>query len=102
MEFEVACRYKLPITVVILNNNGIGVGLEDTDTDPVMPWVYTAKARYEKIAEAFGARGFYVESLAELRPALEAAMASPHPTIVNVIIDPQAKRKPQKFEWLTR
>lgn len=102
MEFEVACRYKLPITVVILNNNGIGVGLEDTDTEPVMPWVYTAKARYEKVAEAFGGKGWFVERLSDLRPALDQAMVHDGPTIVNVMIDPQAKRKPQKFEWLTR
>ncbi|REJ76484.1 MAG: oxalyl-CoA decarboxylase [Acidobacteria bacterium] len=102
MEIEVACRYKLPITVVILNNNGITSGLEDTDTEPVLPWVYTARARYELLAEAFGGLGLYVERLADLRPALERALASDRPAIVNVIIDPKARRKPQKHDWLTR
>ena len=33
MEIETACRYKLPITIVVLNNSGIGGGIEDCPTD---------------------------------------------------------------------
>ena len=32
MEVEVACRYRLPITFIIVNNNGIGGG--PTELDP--------------------------------------------------------------------
>jgi thiamine pyrophosphate-dependent acetolactate synthase large subunit-like protein len=59
-------------------------------------------ARYEKVIEAFGGEGYYVERTDELRPALDAAMASGKPSVVNVMISPQARRKPQQFEWLTR
>ena len=68
----------------------------------IPPWVYTPGARYDQIVEAFGGRGFLVEKVAELGPALEEALAEKRPAVVNVLIDPQAKRKPQKFEWLTR
>ena len=104
MEVEVACRYRLPITWVVVNNNGIASGLSEIDFPPekIPPWVYTPNARYETIIEAFGGRGWYVDSVADLRPALEEAMTSDVPAVVNVMIDPKAKRKPQKFEWLTR
>ncbi len=102
MEVETACRYRLPITFIILNNNGIGGGVDEFDPDNVPVSVYTPRARYEKLAEAFGGRGFFVTTPAELGPALKEALADPRPTIVNVMLNPRADRKPQKFGWLTR
>ena len=102
MEVETACRYQLPITFVIVNNNGIGGGVDDFDRSAVPPMVYTPKARYEKMIEGFGGKGYYAETSQEFAAAMKDALAQPVPTIVNVMIDPQAKRKPQKFEWLTR
>ncbi|MFI5317544.1 MAG: oxalyl-CoA decarboxylase, partial [Myxococcota bacterium] len=102
MEFETACRYRLPITFIILNNNGIGGGVDEFDPANVPVSVYTPRARYDKIAEAFGGRGFFVTKPEELGPALAEALASPAPTIVNVMLNPRADRKPQKYGWLTR
>ena len=101
MEVETACRYRLPITFVILNNNGIGSG-ESVLSDPVPPHVYTPGARYDRVIEAFGGRGFHVTTPAELTQALHEAGEAVMPTLINVMIDPQATRKPQKFAWLTR
>jgi len=64
--------------------------------------MYLPSARYEKIAEAFGAGSFYVEDTADLRPALDAAGSANGPAIVHVRLDPAAGRKPQKHGWLTR
>ncbi len=103
MEMETICRYQLPIVVVILNNNGIGGGLTELPTDgPPPPNMYLPTARYEKIAEAFGAGGFFVEDPAQLRPALDAAAALNGPAIVHVRLDTTAGRKPQAHGWLTR
>ncbi len=102
MEVETACRYALPITFIVINNNGIGGGLDEIDPARVPVSVYTPRARYDKIVEAFGGRGFFVTKPAELGPALKEALAEPRPTLVNVMIDPRADRKPQKFQWLTR
>ncbi len=102
MEVETACRYGMNITFVIVNNNGIGGGLPDYDRAKVPPMVYTPEARYEKMIEGFGGKGYFATTPDELSSALKDALAHESPTIVNVAIDPRAKRKPQKFEWLTR
>ena len=102
MEVETACRYGMNITFVIVNNNGIGAGLPDFDRSNVPPMVYTPQARYEKMIEGFGGRGWFATTPDELASALKEALAQTTPTIVNVAIDPRAQRKPQKFEWLTR
>ncbi len=102
MELETACRYKLPIKIVVLNNGGIGVGSETLPTDkPIPPGALTPGARYEGIMEALGGRGFYVEDPAELRGVLDEAMAFDGPALVNVRIHHRAGRKPQQFGWLT-
>ena len=102
MEIETACRYGLPIKVVVLNNGGIGGGMEELPTDkPIPPGVLTPRARYDGMMEALGGRGFYVEDPAELRGVLDEAMAFDGPALVNVRINPKAGRKPQQFGWLT-
>jgi 2-hydroxyacyl-CoA lyase 1 len=102
MEVETACRYGLPIKIVVLNNGGIGGGTDELPTDkPIPPGVLTPGAHYEKIMEAMGGRGFFVEDPADLRGALDEAMAFDGPALVNVRIDHRAGRKPQQFGWLT-
>ena len=61
MEVEVACRYNLPITFVVLNNGGIYRGDFENlgkDGDP-SPLTLTYDAHYEKMIEAFGGKGYY-------------------------------------------
>jgi 2-hydroxyacyl-CoA lyase 1 len=102
MEVETLCRYKLPVTIVILNNNGIGGGVAELPTDrQPPPGALLPSARYEKVIEAFGGRGYYVEGPDELRPALEAANTGDGPAIVHIRLDPRARRKPQQFDWHT-
>ena len=103
MEVEVACRYNLPITFIIVNNNGIGGGINAYDPDRPLPaFTYTIDAHYERVIEAFGGTGYFVSSVKELGPTLKEALEDPKPCIVNIMIDPRARRKPQKFRWLTR
>ena len=102
MEVEVACRYGLPITFIVINNNGIGGGFSEYDSDAIPPSAYTIGARYERVIEAFGGQGWCVSEPSDLGPVLEKALGDPSPNLVNILIDPSAQRKPQKFEWLTR
>ena len=103
MEVEVACRYQMPITFIILNNNGISGGPSTLDRSrQLFPTSYVPQSRYEKVIEAFGGKGFFVETPDQLKPALEAAFATDGPSVVNIMINPSAQRKPQQFGWLTR
>ena len=90
MEVETICRYELPVCVVILNNNGVYRGDETNwagkaDGDP-SPLVFVKNARYEKLMEAFGGVGAYVTTPAELRKAMEEAIRSRRPTLINAMI----------------
>ena len=66
------------------------------------PSGYTIDAGYEKMIEGFGGRGYLVRTPAELSAALKQALDDDMPSIVNVLIDPHARGKPQKFAWLTK
>lgn len=90
MEIETICRYRLPVTVVILNNGGVYRGDEATTGDDPAPTVLNARARHELIAEAFGGKGYHVTTPSELRPALTEAIASNGPSIIDCELDPTA------------
>lgn len=50
----------------------------------------------------FGKKGYYVNTVEELQSAVkEALKVNDGPTIINVVISPNADRKPQAFSWLT-
>src|SRR6266536_214553 len=92
MEVETICRYNLPVCVVILNNNGVYRGDEvntNGGRDP-SPLVFVKGARYEKLMEAFGGVGVLATTPAELRNAMEEAIRSRKPTLINAVIDEKA------------
>ena len=49
--------------------------------------------RYDKVVEACGGKGFWVERTADLKPALEEAFACPEPALINVKIGQSDFRK---------
>jgi oxalyl-CoA decarboxylase len=91
MEIETICRYKLPVCVVIFNNDGIyrGTDVNPAGTDPATT-VFVKGARYDKIIEAFGGVGVNATTPDELRRAVTEAMDSGKPTLINAVIDPAA------------
>ena len=103
MEVEVAVRHKLPITWIVFNNNGIGGGPATLPEDaPLPPGAFVPNARYDKVIEAFGGKGYHVETPEQFRAALQESFASGATTLINVAISPQSRRRPQQFTWLTR
>ena len=103
LEVEVAVRHKLPITWIVFNNNGIGGGPSTLPEDaPLPPGAFVPNARYDKVIEAFGGKGYHVETPEALRAALQESFASGATTLINVAINPQSKRRPQQFAWLSR
>jgi oxalyl-CoA decarboxylase len=91
MEVETICRYNLPVCIVIMNNNGVykGTDQDPTGRDPA-PTVFVKGARYDKLIEAFGGVGVNATTTAELRKAMEEAVRSKKPTLINAVIDETA------------
>ena len=92
MEVETICRYNLPICIVVFNNGGIyrGSDLNPTGGSDVAPTVFVKDARYDKMMEAFGGVGVNVTSPADLTQAVNEAMDSGKPTLINAVIDENA------------
>ena len=92
MEVETICRYNLPICVVVFNNNGVyrGTDVNPSGSADVAPTVFVKNARYDKMMEAFGGVGVHATTPAELSKAINEAIASGKPTLVNAVIDETA------------
>jgi oxalyl-CoA decarboxylase len=92
MEIETICRYHLPICVVVFNNGGIyrGTGVNPAGGSDVATTVFVKDARYDKMMEAFGGVGVHVTSPDELTHAVNAAIDSGKPTLINAVIDEKA------------
>jgi oxalyl-CoA decarboxylase len=89
MEVETICRYNLPVCVVILNNNGIYKGTDQntSGTADMAPTQFVKNARYEMMMQAFGGAGVVAHTPEELKKALDEAVASGKPTLINAVID---------------
>ena len=92
MEVETICRYKLPVCIVVMNNNGVykGTDVNPTGGPDLAPTVFVKGARYDKLMEAFGGVGAHATTPAELRKAMEEAIRSRKPTLINAVIDETA------------
>ena len=92
MEVETICRYNLPVCVVVFNNNGVykGTDVNVSGSADVAPTVFVKGARYDKLMEAFGGVGVHATTPAELRTAVEDAVRSRKPTLINAVIDETA------------
>ncbi len=92
MEIETICRYKLPVCVVVFNNDGIyrGDGVNAGGGSDPATTAFVKGARYDKMAEAFGGVGVNATTPDELRRAVNEALDSRKPTLINAVIDPAA------------
>jgi oxalyl-CoA decarboxylase len=91
MEVETICRYNLPVCIVIFNNDGIyrGTDVNSAGSDPATT-VFVKGSRYDKMIDAFGGVGVNATSPDELKRAVNAAMDSGKPTLINAVLDPGA------------
>jgi oxalyl-CoA decarboxylase len=89
MEVETICRYNLPVCIVILNNNGIYKGTDQntSGTKDMAPTQFVKGARYDMMMQAFGGVGVVANNPEELKKALDEAVASGKPTLINATID---------------
>ena len=89
MELDTAVRHNLPVVVVVGNDSVWGIDYHQqqqifgkTIATELLP------TRYDKLAEALGAHGEYVETAEQLPGALERALNSGRPSLVNVRTQP--------------
>ena len=95
MEVETICRYNLPVCIVVFNNNGIyrGTDTNEAGGNDVATTVFVENARYDMMMQAFGGVGVYVSNPDELSRAVNEAMDSGKPTLINAAIDPAAGKE---------
>ena len=92
MEVETICRYNLPVCIVVFNNDGIyrGDGVNPGGGADPATTAFVKGARYDKMIEGFGGVGVNATTPDELKRAVDAAMDSGKPTLINAVIDPAA------------
>ncbi|MDQ3742781.1 MAG: thiamine pyrophosphate-binding protein [Acidobacteriota bacterium] len=97
-EFATAVKYQLPIVVVIIKNNVLGqikweqiVFLGNPEYGCELQGI-----NFAQFAEACGGLGLHVERPEEIRPALEQAIRSGRPALVEVVVDPNEPPMPPK------
>ena len=89
MELETICRYRLPVTVVVMNNGGIYKGdAPSPDQDQLAPTRLGTNTHYDQITTAMGGTGVHVRTSADLGHALDAAIRSGLPSLIDAEIDP--------------
>jgi acetolactate synthase-1/2/3 large subunit len=91
-EMEMLARHRLPVTLIILNNQILGYQKhgETVSFDAYTEAVDFAPVDHAAIARAAGIDGVRVERPQDFRGALEAAFASGRPTLLDVIVDENA------------
>jgi acetolactate synthase-1/2/3 large subunit len=96
-ELAVAVRENLDITVAVLNNEYVGMVRQWQDAfydGRHSASEYSWCPEFDKLAEAFGAKGFAVSEYDEVAETVAAALAHDGPSVVDFRIDPQANVYP--------
>lgn len=94
MELETLSKYRLPVVLIVYNNNAWGTWTGQRNNPVGLPiHLFQENVRYDKVGEALGAHGEYVTRPHDFRPALErawqVAASSSRPAVINV----QAKKE---------
>ena len=91
-ELTVAARENLDLTIVVLNNEAVGMVRQWQDgfyegrhMASEYPWI----PQLDKVAEAFGAKGFRIETYEEVEETIQAAREYDGPAVIDAIIDPK-------------
>lgn len=93
-EFATAVKYNIPIKVIVMNNNALGMVRQWQSLFYEARYSQTTLDRatdFVKLAEAFGGVGFRVENREELHGVLKETLAVNKPVIIDYRIDSDKK-----------
>ena len=89
-EFDTAVRHKLPIVVVINNDQAWGMVKHEQELRGAkLVASELGPVRYDRAAEGFGVYGEMIDDPLQVAAALERAFASGRPACLNVMVDPR-------------
>ena len=96
MELETAARLSLPVIDVVANDRSFSMikGAQEVAFEKRYCGVDFTDVRLDRIAEAMGCLGIRVEEPSGIRPALEQAVSSGRPAVIDVLIDCEANLVP--------
>jgi acetolactate synthase-1/2/3 large subunit len=99
-EFETACRYGIPLLVVVMNDEGLGAEYHKSAAnglDAELAVIPTPELG--RVAVALGGGGATVRTAGELRAALAGYLRSPGPTVIDVRITREVLSVPYRRLW---
>ncbi len=99
-ELETAARLKLPIVIIVANDKAYGMikaGQKALYEERYIG-VDFIDSRYDKIAEAMGCYGERIDDPNEIKHALQRAVDSKKPAVIDVLIDGSINLEPPDFE----
>jgi pyruvate dehydrogenase (quinone) len=99
-EFATAVHYNLPIKVIIIKNNTLGMIRWEQMAFLGNPEyvVEFSPIDFTKYAEACGGRGYSIREPAEVRSTISQAFSEKKPTIIEAYVDPFEPPMPPKVE----
>jgi pyruvate dehydrogenase (quinone) len=91
-EMTTAVQHNLPAKVILLKNNSLGeVKFEQIALGNPSFGCDLSPIDFVAFARACGAEGYRCERPEEVRPAIQAALSSPRPALVEAIVDSEEK-----------
>jgi pyruvate dehydrogenase (quinone) len=87
-----AVQHKLPIKIIVLKNDSLAeVKFEQVELGNPSFGCDLSPIDFVAFARACGAEGFRCERPEEVRPAIQAALRSSRPALVEAVVDPDEK-----------
>ncbi|EPY49340.1 oxalyl-CoA decarboxylase [Schizosaccharomyces cryophilus OY26] len=105
MELETAIRSRLDLLIIVINNNGVYHGLDDSTyekfkTHNQLPTTALSPAvRYDLICEACGGKGYFATNVNDLKNAIQDFWRQGTTCLINVMVDPEMD-KILSFAWM--
>ena len=93
-ELATAVHYNLPVIVLVLDNQVLGMVRQWQDLFFNKRFSQTDRNRctdFVKLAEAYGAKGYRMEKVADVEPILKEALEQKVPVVIHCPIDPDDK-----------